>query len=211
MISLIHQNVDLEIFDVSGIYFSEVKSVTKIAKALQKRTKLIEINMHCVLTNSAADAIAAILSHNNNMNKIILSKYDIEISKSLREFCHLNADLEKQEAYTIAALLSNCKSLEIFDITPEIQFHEENAAQAADVVRIFKSIKHISTLKIFCISCCEYADKAASTIADILANNKQLQEINFSSLSLKPFNAIKFFDAMKNLTKPVTFRCFTNF
>ena len=196
IIALLNHNVDLELLDISDIELDEM-NIIKVAKALQKRSKLTKINICCCdnLTNNAADAIAAILSHNSNLKEINLEVGDceIEVSEHLSRFVTYKRTLSKQEAYIVAALLSNCTKLEVLDMAG-------TDMEGVDAIRVFKSMKNISTLKIFDIcSTADYGDQAANSIAEVLANNKQLKKINIHNSDIKPVGAIKIFSGMKNL------------
>ena len=196
IITLLNHNVDLKMLDISDIMLTGIH-VIKVAEALQKRSKLTKINIWCgVLTNNEADAIAAILSHNSNLREIKLKSgnHVIEVSENLSRLV-TNAkwiQLSKQEAYTLAALLSNCTELEILNMA-------SNDMKVEDAIRVFKSMKNISTLKTIDISCCDISDLAANSIAEVFANNKQLKKIDISWSNVRPLGSIKIFGGMKNL------------
>ena len=197
IIALLNHNVDLELLDISDIELDEMNTI-KVAKALQKRSKLTKINIRCCddLTNNAADAIAAILSHNSNLKEIKLEvgECEIEVSEHLSIFVTYKVTtLSKQEAYIVAALLSNCTKLEVLDMS-------DTDMEGVGAIRVFKSMKNISTLKIFDVSTTyDYGDQAANSIAEVLANNKQLKKIGLCDSDIKPVGAIKIFGGMKNL------------
>ena len=195
IIALLNHNVDLELLDISDIELDEM-NIIKVAKALQKRSKLTKINICCCddLTNNAADAIAAILSHNSNLKEIKLEVGDceIEVSEHLSRFVACKMTLNKHEAYIVAALLSNCTKLEVLDMAG-------TDMEVVDAIRVFKSMKNILTLKILGISTTGYGDQAANSIAEVLANNKQLKKIDLCDSDIKPVSAIKIFSGMKNL------------
>ena len=196
MITLLHCNTNLEMLDISNISLHKVEDVIKVAKVMHKRSGLSKISICCdVITNDAADAIAAILPYNQNLKKVKVKVSDlaIKISKNLTEFVLETEDINKQTAYTIAALLSSNTTLKRFSL-------KCCTIQAADAAKVFKSMKNISTLKEFIIYSSKYAYQAANAIAEILANNKQLKLINLSYNNLRPVNAIKIFNGMENLS-----------
>ena len=200
IITLLDQNTDLEMLDISDIMLKGI-NVIKVAEALQKRSQLTKISICCCddLTNNAADAIAAILSHNSNYLKEInleVGNCVIEVSENLSRFITKNStNLSTQEIYTIGVLLSNCTKLKVLDFSL-------SHMRAEDVIRIFKrSMKNISTLKTFDIYfTSDYnVDQAANSIAEVFANNTQLEKINISTSDIRPVGGIKIFSGMKNL------------
>ena len=195
IITLLNHNVDLELLDISDIELDEMNTI-KVAKALQKRSKLTKINICCCddLTNNAADAIAAVLSHNSNLKEISLEVGDCEIAvyEHLSRFVtYKDATLSKQEAYIVVALLSNCTKLKVLEMLVI-------GMEGVGAIRVFKRMKNISTLKIFDIFDADYGDQAANSIAEVLANNKQLKKIGLCDSDIKPVGAIKIFSGMKN-------------
>ena len=194
VITLLNRNNNLNIIDIE---IEGIKNVLKVAKTLQKKSILTKISICCDnLNNNAADAIAAILPHNRNLKEIKLEVdefgFTIEISEDLTIFYNDFETISKQAAYTIATLLSNCRLKEI-DLAGCIM-------ETTDAIILCKGIKHISTLKMLNFSYLnECADVAASSIAEVIANNKQLKEIDISNNKLRPVSAIKIFSGMKNL------------
>ena len=69
--------------------------------------------------------------------------------------------------------------------------------QEADAVRVFKSMKTISTLKRLNIYHSICADQAANAIAEVLANNKQLKYVNLVNNDLSPSGALQIFNENK--------------
>ena len=74
-------------------------------------------------------------------------------------------------------------------------------AVESDAIILFKGIKHISTLKMLNFSdLSECADVAASSIPEVIVNNKQLKKLIYVCLNdLRPVSAIKIFNGMKTL------------
>ena len=189
IVTLLNHIVDLEMLDMSNISLTKI-NVIKIAKALQKkkRSKLTKISISCDdVTTDVVDAITAIFPHNSNLKDIELNGDIIEASRFI--WCD---SIDIEEADAVAAFLSNCTKLEVLDMSSADM-------EAADAIKVFKSMKHTSTLKIFDISCCNYGDAAANSIAEVLANNKQLKKINLSASDIRPVGGIKIFSGMKNL------------
>ena len=201
LITLLKNNISLEVLDISGIEYEEGKNLSKLAKALQKLPNLTKIDIElCDEVNDiniGASLFAEISRSlfNSNASEIILG-YEFEFFK---DFFEIPYDLNKVSACIIAAYLSKNTTLKRF-----IYEMDDDEATVADVIKIFKSMKNISTLKRFEICGHEYADQAANAIAEVLANNRQLEEIDISCNSLRPVSAIKIFNGMKNLTNLIT-------
>ena len=197
LVTLLSHNINIEILDISGIKLTEVKNIIKVAKALQKLRNLTKLNICCDdLNNNAADALAAISLYNSNLKEI-----ELEVKKfmcTLEFFEHFfkspTCNVNNQTAYTIAAFLSNNTTLK------NVHLKFDYYIEVANAIRIFKSMKKISTLKIFEICFSECVDQAANSIAEVLANNKQLEEIDLSRNNLRAVSAIKIFNGMKNLS-----------
>ena len=195
MIILLLCNIDLEMLDISTISLHKVEDVIKVAKVMHKRAGLSKVSICCdEITNDAADAIAVILPYNKNLRKVevIVNDLAIKISNNLTEFVLETEDINKQAAYTVAALLSNNTTLEIGLKCCTIQ--------ATDAAMIFKSMKNISTLREFIIYSSRYAYQAANAIAEIFDNNRQLRVIDLSYNDLRPVGAIKIFNGMENFS-----------
>ena len=188
IVTLLNHIVDLEMLDMSDIRLREI-NVIKVAKALQKRSKLTKLSIRCYddVTTDVVDAITAIFPHNSSLTDIELNGGIIEASRFI--WCD-NINIKKAD--TATAFLSNCTKLEVFDMSSV-------KMEAADAIRVFKSMKNTSTLKTFDISCCDYGDAAANSIAEVLANNKQLKKIKLSYSDIRPVGGIKIFSGMKNL------------
>ena len=209
VITLLSHNVNLNIIDIE---IEGIKNVITVAKTLQRKSYLTKINIGCDdLSNDAADAIAAILPKNRNLKEITLEVdefgFTIEISDGLTIFDILFKTISKQATYTIATLLSNCR-LEEIDL-------EGCEMETADAIILCKGMKHISTLKRLNFSSLnECADAVASNIAEIIANNKQLKNVDIFGNDLRPVSAIKIFNGMKALQHliklNVSFNDFTN-
>ena len=210
VITLLNCNINLNIIDID---IEGIKNVIKVAKALQKKSKLTKIIICCDdLSNNAADAIAAILPHNRNVKEIKLevNKHDfaIEISENLSRLDHtVEYDGDKEGVYALASLLSNSR-VEYFCF-------DNCEMEAADLIILLKGIRYSSSLKGFTF----YYDKKkfdliANSIAEVFANNKQLKLIYISGNDLRPINAIKIFNGMRNLqnliTLNVSYNNFTN-
>ena len=200
IVTLLNHIVDLEMLDMSAIRLREI-NVIQVAKALQKRSKLTKLRICCDDENTydVVDAITAIFPHNSNLKDIELNGDVIEASRLV--WCD---SIHIKEADTATAFLSNCTKLEVFDMSSV-------KMEATDAIRVFKSMKNTSTLKTFYIYNCNYCDEAANSIAEVLANNKQLKEIDISHSCIRPLGAIKIFSGMKNLHNLIELDVSVNF
>ena len=198
LVTLLNHNISLEILDISDNRFYKAKNIVKVGKALQKLPNLTKLNIcHCDrINNNAVNALghAAILLHNSNL-KEIKHKFcgPLEVIENIFKSLNHYKFTDKQKEIFIKAFFSNNNTLKEF----RLLFYKD--PKAANITGIFKSMTNISTLKFIKISN-SACDQAANAIAQVLANNKQLEEIDLCNSDLRPIGAIKIFNGMKNLS-----------
>ena len=221
--TLLKHNINLEVFDMSGIKYKNKKTLHKVIKALQKLPNLTKVNIcfdelyttkkwvpaivdylntyldkkkECAIEVGLVAAISHLL-YNSNISSI---KCDDDFTKDF--CCELyKVDMDKQTTRLIVAHLSECIALKRFVF--EMNEYDKNKS-TANVIKIFKSMKNISTLTMFKFVGSKSTDHVANAIAEVLANNKQLEEIDISNNSLSTVGAVKIFNGMKNLTNLIT-------
>ena len=184
-IVLLH-NTNLEKLDF-GFNDLSTSDIIKIFKGMKNISNLKTINIYSnnMITDKAADSIAAILSHNSKLKALDMSfnclgsKACNEIfngMKNISYLTHLNIShnkITREATGNIAAVLSHNTKIEELDIS-------YNDLQTPGAIEIFQSIKHSSTLRKLNIAHNMITEKATEHIINILYNKSELKELNLS-------------------------------
>jgi len=174
-------------------------------------TDMVNINIKDVLKETlyfggngmAADDIAAVLSHNTKLQKLLLSRNNlqsrgaIEIAKALQNTKTLivydisNNQISDTAAEDIATVLPHNTGLQ------ELYLNNNNL-QAAGIIAIARGLLNISTLTVFNIANNKVSTEAVHEIASILSNNTKLQKIYLSGNALETEGAKEIASALQN-------------
>ena len=191
--TVLSHNNKLQSLDLSYNYFTS-EGFVKIFEHTKNIVYLRKLNIsHNEITIKAAHRIATFLSLNSKLEELDLSNTILQtpgaiiIFKSLRQFSNLrklffNDNMITDEAADdIAVVLSQSTKLEELDVSC-------NNLQTAGIIKIFGSIKRISTLTKLDIAHSMVTDEAMEYILDGLYSNNKLKELNLSHINLE--NAI---------------------
>jgi len=200
---VVSHNTGLQELNVQGNNL-QTAGVIKIAKALQKLTMLIKVNVDDVC-DEAADDVASFLHKFPELeeisfckNKLTLDgirKIAIPIIKftNLKVFRMAKSNVNHKTVQIVADILCHHMGLKELDLS-------ENNLQATGCGVICKALQKLSTLTKIFLSSNNITDEVADNVAGILSNNTLLREFDFSNNQITAVSTDKVVNAMKNLT-----------
>ena len=187
-----------------------------IAKALRNISTLTVFDIsNNNIGGGAADDIAAVLVHNNKLQKLYLQNNSfstagvIKIAKALQNIFTLtvfnlsNNNIGEEATDDIATVLSQSTNLQEL-------YLDKNNFETAGIIKIVKALQYIVTLTVFNISNNNVGEEAADDIASILPNNDKLQTLDLQNNSFKRAGIIKITRALKNSSSLTWFNISNN-
>ena len=184
--------------------------IIKVSEALQPVSTLIILDLRFNrATEKAADAIAAVLSHNNlrflDLNSNSLKSAGAKtIAKALQNMFTLTIleiadnDIGKEAADDIAAALSNNTHLKRLNIS-------DNYLQTTGIIKIAKILRTLSSLTYLNMKSNGVGKEAADDIATVLSANHKLQLLNLSDNELQTTGAITISKALCKISSLTQF------
>ena len=167
-----------------------ISGITKILRSLQKISLLTKLYInHNIITNEAADDIAAVILSNSNLEEFDIGSSNlqtvgaIQITKALQKISSLktfyisNNYITDVLANDIAAVIS-CNKIQELDVS-------ENNLKMAGVKMLARALQNISTLTNLSLSNNKITNEAADEIAAAITCNTHLQELDLGSNDLR--------------------------
>ena len=189
----------------------QTSGAIKITRGLQKISTLTKLCFHGnLITDEAADDIAAAISCNTHLQELNLGSNNlqtsgtIKIAKALQKLSSLiklyinDNNITDEAADDIAAAISH--ETEELDVSG-------NNLKTVGVLKIAQSMQRICTLKKLWISNNNITNEAAGTIAAVISCNVLLQELNIASNYFTAAGAIKIARGLQNIST-LTKLCF---
>ena len=176
----------------------------KIFKELENISTLTTLSFCCnMVTEQAADGIAAVLLLNAKLEKLDLSYNYLQtrgIIKILRGMKHISTltkfniscnAIRTDAADDIAVILSYNTKLKEIDLS-------YNFLQSRGVMKIAKGIRHISTIKKLKLSGNMITNEAVNDIVSIVSSNTEMEELDLSLNYLQSNGIMKVIKGMTN-------------
>ena len=205
----IHQNVSLEILNISGC-FDKAKDFEKVTGSLVTLKSLNHLDLSCnVINYASAENIAIVITNNAFLEDLNLSKCEIQkfafpkIIIALQNNHHLkclNVNLDSvgyEEATGISMVISNNPFLENVDFSN--CYLTEKAMKT-----ILSSLRNHTSLKHFDISSNTITNHVVNEIVDVIDSNTQLTHLNISDTDVREYGILKIFKAAQRIS---TLRC----
>ena len=188
--SVLSNNDNLEVLDVSDNYFTTYGILIIFSsKNLSSLTELY-VNRN-QLTEEAADTLASVISQNNKLQVLNISRNNfcthgvIKIAKALQSsistlttLCISHNNVRIEAADDVAAVILQNTKLQVLDLGG-------NPLQTEGIIIIAKALKNISTLTKWYINHNLITERAADDIAGVLSCNINLEVFNVSENSLQ--------------------------
>ena len=183
--TVLSHNNNLTSLDLSSNFFRS-EGFVKIFDRMKNIVCLKKLNIgyNQITAFKAVQCIANFLFHNTELEEIVLSNVFMRsaglyiIFKSMKNIftlkkLYIHCNNSNEAADDIAIVLSQNTKLQELDIC-------DNDLQTASAIKIFQSIKSISTLTKLNIAHNMFTDEATEYILNILSNNRKLRELTLS-------------------------------
>ena len=207
--SLISYNIHLQEFNLSA-NMVQALGMLKISRSLLNILSLTKLYInHNNITYEATDNIAAVISHNKNLQEFDISGNNLQTAgvikimkalkglNTLRKLYISNNSITDKVTDNIAAVISHNKNLQEFDISG-------NNLQTAGVIKIMKALKGLNTLRKLYISNNSITDEVADYITAVLSCNTGIEVLDISGNNLQANGAIKIGNFLQNIYTPKT-------
>ena len=201
---IICRNTGLQVLDLCGNNFG-TQGAIKILKALKNHSNLIHLNIenNNIDGSTVADDLAAVLSHNKDLQKLYLG--DVKL-KSAGIFKIQNALQHTSKLIVFSLSNNNIDYVAADSVTKVLSCNEDmqelylarNNLQAHGIIKITRALHNTSSLKVFNVSNNNISDKAANDIAAVLSHNNKLEVLNVRNNKLETAGIIKIVKALKN-------------
>ena len=200
--TVLSHNNSLQIFDASSNYFSS-KGCVKVMNGLHNTFCLKKIDISCnKISCEATGSIATLLSHNSDLEQLILSSNDFYKSdlfktvktKKLTKLDIGNNNFTHSGANDIATLLTCNTKLKDINVSG-------NDFLSEGITTIFHGMTKIFNLKRLNISHNGITNEAADAIANVLSANIKLQELYLNNNNLQSSGITILLSKMSNILK----------
>jgi len=166
------------------------RGICKIAKALQCTNTLQQLELCDNMASGAADEIAAVLAHNNKLEKLNLGGNNLQTSgvilivkqlqnvSTLTELYINDNDITEDAAEDIAVALSSNTNMQVLNL-------DRNHLQSVGIKKLIKGLKNVITLSKLHIGSNNITKEAANDLATVLSQNTNLQVLNLDGNNLQ--------------------------
>ena len=202
ILAIISSNKELEhLYLNAKLENADLLTTVKVLSEMLKNLRSFEITD---ITDQVTDYLTSIISHNVHLATFSITNgqlYNTNFIKTfkalqdvpnLQEMIFTNSNISAEVANDIPATLSFSTQLQKIDIS-------NNCFESImGIIKIAKSLEHISTLKKLYINSNNITDEAADDIATALFCNRQLQELDVSDNSFQTVGIIKIAKALQH-------------
>ena len=201
--AVLAHSTNLQVLNLNGNMLETAGS--KIANSLQSVLTLTKLHLSDNnITDEAADDIATILSHSNNLEVLTLNTNNFKISgvikiinalqmSTLKQFEMERNQATKESADNIATVLSHNTNLQVLNLNG-------NMLESAGISIITNSLKAVSALTELYLSDNNITEKAADDIVTVLSHSNKLKVLNLNRNDLKATGIIKIAKALQMCT-----------
>ena len=200
--TILSNNNRLMVFDMSSNYFSS-EGCIKVINGMKNILHLKKFNTsYNDISYEAADSIATLLSHNFELEELVLScinLYETALLKRIKIMKLTKLDISDNNLTYIAAdeiviILMHNTELEDIDLS-------NNKLLSDGTITIFNGMKKILKLKRINISENWITFEAADDIANVLSQNTNLQELYLGNNYLQASGITTLLSKMSNISK----------
>ena len=212
--AVISHNIELQELNLGDNFFQSL-GIIKITKSLQNLSTLTKLCMsNCLITDEAADSIAATICSNihlqefNISNNLLTESGAIKIAKPLQKvsiltkLCINHNSINYKATDDIAAIISHNIHLQELNLG-------SNNLQASGAIKIARSLQKISSLTKLYINHNSITEEATDDIAAAISCNTKLQEFDVSGNNIQTVGATKVIKALKDI-HTLRILCFSN-